>query len=154
MEEHIHDEVFKIYKEHSYANSKGEPFGISIKGKAKDYILAHKNLRQLFKKGKLYNVKYKPSPKESKKSGKMKFLSISEINMIFDMFVEVTLENGERGLVLSEIGWLLPHFRARRSMVRQFHRLINMDENRLTKKIFMWDKQLSENPRNPRGIMS
>ena len=47
--------------------------------------------------------------------------------------------------VLSEIGWLLPHFRARLSMVRQYHRLINMDEDRLTKKIFMWDRHLNEN---------
>ena len=91
---------FKVYKEHSYKNSKGEPFGVSIKGRAKDYILAHKNVRQIFKKGKIYNAKYKPSPKEELKSGKMKILSINEINLIFDMVVEVTLESGHRGIVI------------------------------------------------------
>ena len=46
--------------------------------------------------------------------------------------------------VLSEIGWLMPHFRTRLSMIRLYHRLINMDNQRLTKKIFLWDKTLND----------
>ena len=46
--------------------------------------------------------------------------------------------------VLSEIGWLMPHFRTRLTMVRLYHKLINMDNERLTKKVFIWDKTLND----------
>ena len=46
--------------------------------------------------------------------------------------------------VLSEIGWLMPHFRTRLTMVRLYHKLINMDNERLTKKVFIWDKALND----------
>ena len=46
--------------------------------------------------------------------------------------------------VLAEINWLEPVFRAQIRMVRQFCRVFNMENSRLTKKIFLWDKQISE----------
>ena len=46
--------------------------------------------------------------------------------------------------VLSEVGLLLPRYRTNIEMVRQYHRMINMDDSRLTKQIFLWDKSLNE----------
>jgi hypothetical protein len=46
--------------------------------------------------------------------------------------------------VLAEINWLEPVFRAHIRMVRQFYRVSNMENCRLTTKIFIWDKQISE----------
>ena len=46
--------------------------------------------------------------------------------------------------VLSEVDWLLPQYRTRVRMVRLFNRIVKMGENRLTKKVFLWDKQLND----------
>ena len=46
--------------------------------------------------------------------------------------------------VLSEVDWLLPQYRTRMKMIRMYNRIIKMDENRLTRKIFNWDRQLNE----------
>ena len=46
--------------------------------------------------------------------------------------------------VLSEVDLLLPHHRTKIQMVRFYHRLLCMDNNRLTKKIMLWDKGLNE----------
>ena len=51
--------------------------------------------------------------------------------------------------VLSEVDLLLPHYRTRIQMVRQYHRMVCMEDDRLTKQIFKWDKTL-----NDRGIVS
>ena len=51
--------------------------------------------------------------------------------------------------VLSEVDFLLPEYRTRIQMIRQYHRMINMGNDRLTKQIFLWDKDL-----NSRGIVS
>ena len=46
--------------------------------------------------------------------------------------------------VLSEVGLLLPQYRTSIAMVRQYHRMISMDDKRLTKQIFLWDKTLND----------
>ena len=46
--------------------------------------------------------------------------------------------------VLSEVDLLLPHYRTRIQMIRQYHRMICMDSDRLTKQIFVWDKTLND----------
>ena len=46
--------------------------------------------------------------------------------------------------VLSECDWLIPKFRTRIIMVRYYHRLLNLDESRVAKGVFLWDKQLNE----------
>ena len=46
--------------------------------------------------------------------------------------------------VLSEVDLLLPHYRTKLQMVRFYHRLLCMDNSRLTKKIMLWDKSLNE----------
>ena len=46
--------------------------------------------------------------------------------------------------VLSEVGLLLPQYRSNIQMVRHYHRMVNMDDSRLTKQIFLWDRSLNE----------
>ena len=51
--------------------------------------------------------------------------------------------------IISEINWLLPQYRSQLKMIRYFHKLMNLDSNRLTKRIFLWDKHLNDS-----GIIS
>ena len=44
--------------------------------------------------------------------------------------------------IISECNMLLPQYRTQIRMIRQYHRVIKMNSNRLTKKIFLWDKNL------------
>ena len=53
-------------------------------------------------------------------------------------------KNAPNAGVLSEVNWLLPKYRTQLAMVRHYHRLLNMEDNRLTKKIFIWDKELNK----------
>ena len=46
--------------------------------------------------------------------------------------------------VLSEVDWLLPEFRTQLKMVRQYNRVLSMNDSRLTKKVYMWDKSLND----------
>ena len=45
---------------------------------------------------------------------------------------------------LSEVDWLMPKFRGQIRMVRQYHRMLKMDNNRLTKRILLWDRELND----------
>ena len=49
---------YKVYKEKPYKNSNGDPFGVTLNGKVKDYIQAHNKVRELMKKGRIYDVEY------------------------------------------------------------------------------------------------
>ena len=51
-------------------------------------------------------------------------------------------KNAAKAGVLSEIGWVLPKYRTQIRMIRYYHRLLKMPEQRLSKKIFIWDKEL------------
>ena len=46
--------------------------------------------------------------------------------------------------VLAEISWPEPVYRAQIRMIREFFRLTKMENNRLTKQIYLWDKSFSE----------
>ena len=46
--------------------------------------------------------------------------------------------------VLSEVDLLLPRYRTQIQIIRQYHRMICMDDSRLTKQIFLWDKEINE----------
>ena len=72
----VEEDDCKIYTINPYKNSKGEGFGVSIKGRAKDYVEAHKKFQSLIQKGKIHNVKYQSERKGKQKSGKIKFLSV------------------------------------------------------------------------------
>ena len=54
----VHEELveYKDYKEKEYTNSDKEPFGLTIKGKAKEFYKAHEKLRNLVVKNKQYIV--------------------------------------------------------------------------------------------------
>ena len=53
-------------------------------------------------------------------------------------------KNATSAGVLSEMNWPEPVYRAQVRMVRQYFRIVKMDETRLTKKIHLWDKTFSE----------
>ena len=38
-----------------------------------------------------------------------------------------------------DVGWLEPDIRGKLEMTRMWDRLVNMDDNRLTKRVFLWD---------------
>ena len=46
------EEEFKVYSVNPYMNSDNEPYGITFKGKAKDYKLAHEAIKKFIAKGK------------------------------------------------------------------------------------------------------
>ena len=46
--------------------------------------------------------------------------------------------------VLSEVDWLLPEYRTQCKMIRQYNRMLLMDNSRLTKQVYLWDKSLNE----------
>ena len=46
--------------------------------------------------------------------------------------------------VLAEINWLQPIFRAQIRMIRHYYRVCQMSDNRISKLIMQWDKQLAE----------
>ena len=48
----------------------------------------------------------------------------------------------------AEIGWMLPRHRRYCDIIRLWHRLANMDANRLTHKVFLWDLHMTDRYRN------
>ena len=46
--------------------------------------------------------------------------------------------------ILSELNWPEPRSRTQLQMVRHFHRMTKMDDGRLIKKVFLWDKSLND----------
>ena len=93
------NDEYKIYREKPYENSSGNPFGVSINGRVKDYIQAHNNIREMMVKGRIYNVEYKLSKKDKPLLGKIKFLNIIVTNGLMDATVQVTPQRGPTGHV-------------------------------------------------------
>ena len=52
-------------------------------------------------------------------------------------------KNATKSAIISEIDWLIPKYRTRIRMIRQLHRMLLMKNDRLTKKVFLWDKKLN-----------
>ena len=50
--------------------------------------------------------------------------------------------------ILSELNLLVPQYRTQIKMIRQFHRISKMANNRLTRKIFDWDKTIANEGRS------
>ena len=46
--------------------------------------------------------------------------------------------------LLSEINWPEPRSRTQIQMLRHFHRLVKMNDERLMKKVYLWDRQLND----------
>ena len=90
---------FKVYKEKPYPNSNGEPFGVTLNGRTKEYIQAHHQFRDLIKKGSELEVDYRIDPRQQQKRGKLKFLNVISTKSIIDTTVQVTSQEGVRGNV-------------------------------------------------------
>ena len=58
-------------------------------------------------------------------------------------FLGVTKTTPKPGII-SEMNLLLPQYRTQIRMVRQFHRISKMSNDRLTRKVFNWDKKISD----------
>ena len=82
----IEDEIvnYKVYKEEPYFNSAKEPFGITLKGKTKEYLLAHQALKQILVKRKKIGGEVKM----------MKFVEVTKGTAMVNAIIEVT-DNGE-----------------------------------------------------------
>ena len=50
--------------------------------------------------------------------------------------------------ILAEIDWLEPVCNTQIIMIRQFHRIMKMDNTRLTKVVLLWDRKFSEKYEN------
>ena len=82
-------EELKVYKVAAYLNSNKDPFGLTIKGKTKGYIKAHKKIQGLAVRGKNVNSK----------EGKLKFLDVSRGRGMVNGIVEVSVDCLEKGEV-------------------------------------------------------
>lgn len=90
---------YKCYKIKSYNNSDGDPFGVTINGKTKDYLEAHNKFRQIIKKGNSYDVEFKSAATPVNQRGKMSFLNVVITKTLFDAIVEITSQDGTRSNV-------------------------------------------------------
>ena len=62
---------------------------MSLNGRSNEYIQAHNKLRDLLKKGKIYEVEYHVNGNKSLKKGKMRILSVVSTKTIVDATVVV-----------------------------------------------------------------
>ena len=87
----IEEEVieYKVYKEKPYLNSDRDPFGLTFKGKSKEYLKAHEKLKDIIKKGKQYVVK----------DIKMKVLNVNASKSMVIAIVEVSDGGTQKGNV-------------------------------------------------------
>ena len=46
--------------------------------------------------------------------------------------------------ILSELNLLLPQYKTQVKMIRQYHRILKLPEGSLTKKVYLWDKNLND----------
>ena len=89
MPEKVSDENVKVYQEKSYCNSNKEPFGVTLKGKSKDYVSAHEKFKGTLIKNKIISTSV----------GKMKVLDASQKQGFINATIEVHDKNGDKGNV-------------------------------------------------------
>ena len=85
--------VLKAYKEKPYLNSNKEPFGLTLKGKSKEYINAHVGVKALLIKGKEIVTA----------RGRMKILDTTHNRAMVNTIVEIESKEGVKGKALAEI---------------------------------------------------
>ena len=83
------DELPKVYQEKLYFNSNKESFGVTIKGKTKDYISSHEKFKGTLIKNKIISTSI----------GKMKVLDASQKQGFISATIEVHDKNGDKGNV-------------------------------------------------------
>ena len=77
--------VLKAYKEKPYLNSNKEPFGLTLKGKSKEYINAHVGAKALLIKGKEIV------------RGRIKILDTTHNRAMVNTIVEIKSKEGVKG---------------------------------------------------------
>ena len=82
----IQEEIveYRVYKEKPYLNSERDPFGLTINGKAKEYVQAHQTFKGILKKGKQLKID----------NDVWKILGVKDVRGILNSIVEVS-ENGK-----------------------------------------------------------
>ena len=88
---------YKCYKVKSYNNSEGDPFGVTLNGKTKDYIESHNKFREKIKKGSNYTVECRDPVSLINQKTKITFLNVVITKTVIDAIVEVTSQDGTRG---------------------------------------------------------
>ena len=82
------EERMSHYKVKSYKNSDNELMGLTIKGKSKDFLRSHGELKQIIKKGKSHVLK----------SGKIKVLDHTVMKNMTVSILKVSNKNEAEGM--------------------------------------------------------
>ena len=80
---------YKVYKEKKYSNSNKEPFGITIHGKSKEYLVAHETLKKILVKKRIYDTKL----------GGIKILNVTNDRGLVVAIIDVKDKKGQKGHV-------------------------------------------------------
>ena len=80
---------FKIYKEKCYPNSEGNPFGLTINGRSKEYIVAHEAFKDMIIKGKKYSIE----------ETKISILDVTKNKSMLNAVVEISEKQNDKGNV-------------------------------------------------------
>ena len=80
---------YKVYKLNTYVNSDKNPFGLTLKGRTKEYILAHETFQHLIVKRKKYFVG----------KGFFKVVDPNQRPAMVDAILEVSEDGIEKGNV-------------------------------------------------------
>ena len=80
---------YKVYKEKKYSNSNKEPFGITIHGRSKEYLVAHETLKGILVKKRIYDTKL----------GGIKVQNVTNDRGLFVAIIEVKDKKGKKGHV-------------------------------------------------------
>ena len=80
--------------------------------------------------------------------GYKKYNSTQKLHLRAARFFLGLPKNAPIPAILADIGWLEPIYHTQLKMIRQYHRIVKMDNTRLTKKILLWDRALGQQNRN------
>ena len=58
------------------------------------------------------------------------------------------LNNAPVPAILADIGWQEPLYNTQQKMIRQYHRIMKMENKRLTKVVLLWDCEFNRHNRN------
>ena len=89
MDDKEFENDLKVYKVKPYFNSEKEPFGMTICGKSKEYILAHGTVKGMIKKGKVYQTK----------RGNARILDATINKAMLNAIVQVEVKGSSKGNV-------------------------------------------------------
>ena len=124
--------VLKTYKLNHFKNSDGESFGMTIKGKSKDYIMSHGKIKDLLTKGREYSLSYKD--KNKNRETKIKVLDVANGKAMTNATVEILIEQGSRGR--AELKVYNPSIKSKKGATIEIRKMSDYD--------YMFAKELSK----------